>query len=80
MDGGAGAGARGYALDRGGVVPGMSAVGLAVHVRGRLVAALALGAIDARTDDGRLPAVVLSALGREAERLAGRLAALEAPA
>ena len=70
--------ARGFALNRGGVVPGMSAVGLAVETGRGLAAALAVGAIDARMDDARIEALVLPALRREARALAERLGALEA--
>ena len=66
----------GYAVNAGGVVPAMSAVGLPVHARsGRLVAALAVGAINERMSGDRQRDVVLPALRSEAERLADRLSA-----
>lgn len=65
---------RGYALNVGGVVAAMSAVGLPVVTPGgRLVAALAVGAISDRMEPARIEGVVLPALRDEASRLAARL-------
>lgn len=65
---------RGYAWNGGNVVAAMSAVGLPMVTRkGRLIAALAVGAINERMTDQRLEAVVLPALRAEAARLTKRL-------
>jgi DNA-binding IclR family transcriptional regulator len=71
----------GHALNPGLVVPAMSAVGVPVVTRGgRLVAALAVGAIDERMGEARRAGVILPALHREAERLGARLSEMEAAA
>jgi DNA-binding IclR family transcriptional regulator len=68
----------GYAMNAGGVVAAMSAVGLpVVTAGGRLAAALAVGAINERMDQARLEQVVLPALREEAARLAARLSVRE---
>jgi DNA-binding IclR family transcriptional regulator len=65
---------RGYAWNAGNVVAAMSAVGLPLITRsGRLVAALAVGAINERMTDARLEEVVLPALRDEAARLTRHL-------
>ena len=65
---------RGYALNAGGVVAAMSAVGLPVVTGGgRLVAALAVGAINERMSPDRIETVVMPVLREEAARLAARL-------
>ncbi len=65
---------RGFALNRGRVVEGTSAVAVPVQTRnGELVAALAIGAIDTRMTDKRLATELVPALQREAERLRSRL-------
>ena len=67
---------RGYALNRGGIVRGMNAIGLPVTTRGgRLVAALAIGAIDDRTTPERIETILLPALREEANRLSDSLSA-----
>ena len=69
---------RGYALNRGGVVPGMSAIGMPVRTgRGRLVAGLAIAAIDDRMSSQRIETLLVPALSREVCELADRLDALE---
>ncbi len=61
---------RGYALNSGGVVPGMSAVGLPIiTASGRLVAAIAIGAINDRMTQERIETVLIPALRNEANRL-----------
>ncbi len=65
---------RGYALNRGQVIEGTSAVAVPVFTRGgALVAALAIGAINARMSEERIREELLPALRGEAERLRGRL-------
>ncbi len=69
---------RGYALNSGGVVPGMSAVGLPIiTASGRLVAAIAIGAINDRMTQERIETVLIPALRNEANRLSDRLSTLE---
>lgn len=69
---------NGYARNRGGVVRGMSAIGVPViTASGRLVAALAIGAIDERMKQERIDELILPGLKREARRLADRLNAME---
>ena len=68
----------GYAINRGKVVPGMSAVAVPVLARdGRPVAAIAIGAISERMDPGRIETLLLPALQGEARRLAGHLDEIE---
>ncbi|QBY00494.1 IclR family transcriptional regulator [Rhodophyticola sp. CCM32] len=65
---------RGYALNAGDVVSAMSAVGVPVITRGgRLVAALAIGAIKDRMTADRMQDLVLPVLHEETGRLAARL-------
>lgn len=65
---------RGYALNRGHVVEGTSAVAVPVHSRnGALVAALAIGAINTRMSEDRITQELVPALRSEAERLRSRL-------
>jgi DNA-binding IclR family transcriptional regulator len=65
---------RGYAWNPGSVVTAMSAAGLPLVTRsGRLVGALAVGAINERMQAARLDTVVLPALRAEAARLAKQL-------
>lgn len=65
---------RGYALNAGGVVSAMSAVGMPVVTRsGRLVAALAVGAINERMSPERIAEVIFPALRDETARLAAGL-------
>ncbi|RVT85313.1 IclR family transcriptional regulator [Rhodobacteraceae bacterium CCMM004] len=65
---------QGYALNDGGVVAAMSAVGVPVITRnGRLAAALAVGAIRERMTAERIAEVILPALRTEAAHLAERL-------
>lgn len=65
---------RGYALNAGGVVAAMSAVGLPIVTRsGRLAGAVAVGAINERMDAARLSDLVLPSLRDEAARLGERL-------
>lgn len=67
---------RGYALNRGGIVRGMNAIGLPIVTKdGRLVAALAIGAIEDRTTPERIETVLLPALREEAARLSDSLSA-----
>ncbi|MEX1035883.1 MAG: IclR family transcriptional regulator [Sneathiella sp.] len=69
---------KGYALNLGGVVSGMSAVAVPVlTANGRPAAALAVGAINDRMDQARIDNLLLPGLRREARRLANRLNALE---
>lgn len=69
---------NGYARNRGGVVSGMSAIAVPVMTAsGRLVAALAIGAINERMEASRINDLILPGLKREARRLAGRFNALE---
>jgi DNA-binding IclR family transcriptional regulator len=73
--------ATGHALNPGLIVPAMSAVGVPVRTAGgRLVAALAVGAIDERMGEARRAEVILPALHREADRLGARLSEMEAAA
>ena len=66
--------ARGDALDRGGVVPGMSAVALPVVVAdGEPVAGLAIDAINDRMTDDRITSLLLPALHEEVTALAARI-------
>ncbi len=66
--------ARGFALNRGQVIEGISAVAVPVlSPGGDLVAALAIGAIDARMSDARIERELAPALKREAAALSGRL-------
>jgi len=68
----------GYARNQGGVVGGMSAIAVPVMTAsGRLVAALAIGAINERMDQSRIDDLLLPGLKREARQLAGRFNALE---
>lgn len=70
--------AHGYARNQGGVVSGMSAIAVpVVTASGRLVAALAIGAINDRMKQSRIDDLLLPGLKREARRLAGRFNALE---
>jgi len=65
---------RGYAWNRGNVVTAMSAVGLPIVTRsGRLIAALAVGAINERMSPQRLKEVVLPVLRDEVGRITTRL-------
>jgi DNA-binding IclR family transcriptional regulator len=69
---------RGYAWNCGNVVAAMSAAALPIITRsGRLVAALAVGAINERMTEDRLGDVVLPALRAEAARLTDRLSERE---
>ncbi|MZR21819.1 helix-turn-helix domain-containing protein [Sneathiella chungangensis] len=69
---------NGYALNKGGVVSGMSAIAVpVVTASGRLVAALAIGAINERMEQARIDDILLPGLRREARRLADRLTAFE---
>ncbi|WP_373084711.1 IclR family transcriptional regulator [Sneathiella sp.] len=69
---------NGYAFNQGRVVSGMSAVGVPVILTGnRLVAALAIGAIDDRMAQSRIDELLLPGLIREAARLAEKLNELE---
>jgi len=66
--------AKGYALNRGHVVEGTSAVAVPVATKGgELVAALAIGAIDTRMNDARVTRELVPALRKEAEILRSRL-------
>jgi DNA-binding IclR family transcriptional regulator len=65
---------RGYAWNAGNIVAAMSAAGLPLITRsGRLIGALAVGAINERMQDARLEGVVLPALRQEVARLTKRL-------
>lgn len=65
---------HGYALNRGRVVEGTSAVAVPVTTRGgELIAALAIGAIDSRMSNERLKRNLVPALHKEAELLRSRL-------
>lgn len=65
---------KGYALNRGGVVSGMSALAVPiVTAEGRLVAAMAIGAIDERMDNDRIDKLLLPMLREEATQIALRL-------
>ncbi|MEM7045880.1 MAG: IclR family transcriptional regulator [Pseudomonadota bacterium] len=73
--------ARGYALNRGGVVPGMSAVALpVVTANGEPVAGLAIGAINDRMTDDRIASLLLPALHEEVADLAARINCLDSSA
>ena len=63
----------GHAINKGRVVPGMSAVAVPVRGKGRAnpVAAIAIGAINERMSAKRIRTVLLPALRQEAERLEG---------
>lgn len=70
-DGCAAARTAGYAFNPGRVVQGTSAVAVPVVTKdGRLVAALAIGAIDTRMGQERITGVLVPALKQEAARLA----------
>ena len=69
---------RGFALNDGGVISGMSAIGLPVVTEsGNVVAAVAIGAISDRMTAERIETVLLPALRDEVGRLAERFSALE---
>lgn len=69
---------NGYALNDGGVVPGMSAIAVPVKTpAGRLVGGLAIGAIRDRMTPGRIADVLLPALRSEAKRISDDLGALD---
>ena len=69
---------RGYALIRGAVIPGMSAIGAPIcSGDGRAVAALAIGAIDDRMSDERIAKTLLPALRREIKSIEQQLAVFE---
>lgn len=71
--------ARGYALNPSIVVPGMSAIALPViSRRGRLVAALGIGAINERMSPDRIEGTLLPLLQTETKNLTKRINALEA--
>ncbi len=64
---------RGFALNRGKVIEGTSAVAVPVITdSGQLVAALAIGAIDARMGNQRIQELLVPALHQEAAALATR--------
>ncbi|HFC04133.1 MAG TPA: IclR family transcriptional regulator [Rhizobiales bacterium] len=64
----------GYALNRGGVIPGMSAVAVPVLTRsGRAAAALTIAAINERMTDDRIEAELVPALKQEAKKLSQAL-------
>ena len=69
---------RGYALNPGRVIPGMAAVSLPIFTRqGRLVAALAIGAVTDRMSLERIETLLVPALRREVEIVSARFDLLE---
>lgn len=69
----------GYALNAGGVVPGMSAIALPLLTRqGHLIGGLAIGAINDRMTAERIETFLLPALRKEADLLSERLGDLKA--
>lgn len=69
---------NGYALNDGGVVPGMSAIAVPVETpAGCLVGGLAIGAIKDRMTAERIAGTLLPALRQEAERIRRDLGALD---
>jgi len=69
---------RGYALNPSIAIPGMSAVGLPIATaRGRLVAALGIGAINDRMGTERIETELVPMLRREAQLLAQKFSALD---
>lgn len=69
---------RGYALNPGIVISGMSAIGLPIVSRnGRLVAALGIGAINERMTFDRIRTVLLPMLQRETKALRSKFSILE---
>lgn len=70
--------ANGYALNDGGVVPGMSAIAVPVETpEGRLAGGLAIGAIKDRMTPDRIAEILLPALRAEAQRIRHDLGALD---
>lgn len=70
--------ARGYALNPGRIIPGMAAISLPILTRqGRLVAALAIGAVTDRMSLERIETILLPALHREVEKVSARFDLLE---
>ncbi len=71
--------ARGYALNPGRIIPGMAAIGLPIFTReGRLVAAMAIGAVTDRMSIDRIETKLLPALRSEVGKLSARFDLLEA--
>ncbi len=71
---------RGYALNRGQVIEGTSAVAVpVVSPAGELIAALAIGAIDARMSDERIRDELMPAMKKEAAALSARFQDREDP-
>lgn len=69
---------RGYALNPGRIIPGMAAVSLPiVTAKGRLVAALAIGAVTDRMSLERIETTLVPALRCEVERVSARFDLLE---
>ncbi len=66
--------AKGYAMNRGQVVEGTSAVSVPVTLQdGELIAAIAIGAIDARMTDERITNILVPALKREVALIAATM-------
>ncbi|MGR3661785.1 MAG: IclR family transcriptional regulator [Paracoccaceae bacterium] len=69
---------RGYALNPGRIIPGMAAVSLPIITQqGRLVAALAIGAVTDRMSLERIETTLVPALRREVENVSARFDLLE---
>jgi len=66
--------AKGYAMNRGQVIEGTSAVSVPVTLSGgRVIAAIAIGAIDARMSDERVTDLLVPSLKREAAVIAAAM-------
>jgi len=71
--------ARGYALNPGRIIPGMAAIGLPIFTRtGRLIAAMAIGAVTDRMSLERIETLLVPALRKEVAKLSARFDLLEA--
>lgn len=69
---------RGYALNPGRIIPGMAAISLPIFAEpGRLVAAMAIGAVTDRMSLERIETTLLPALRREVENVSARYNLLE---
>jgi len=70
---------RGYALNPGRIIPGMAAISLPIVTqKGRLVAAMAIGAVTDRMSLKRIETLLLPALRKEIDKVTARFDLLEA--
>jgi len=70
--------ARGYALNPGRIIPGMAAISLPIMTQsGRLVAAMAIGAVTDRMSLKRIETLLVPALRKEVGKVAARYDLLE---